>query len=396
MEFIRQKFPHLSDFPDLVVRDMNYETIHQLNNSIGAQSEAHRKAEPNERVLHNLNALQKPVPAGQDNRNTILHPARFLGGPVCSNQRLWQQAREYLGPQGVEPLANFDLRTIGLGGHVTTRGWVEIHNPGSTNLTLKLFSIKNVANSTRGTQHFALADSDCVVSQGESLLDIVDLDNFKTAVRAAEVAQQLATPWNKSITALNSFIIASDYCAKDLTGRANRAGILTEFVNYVFTQNAENWRSGDPFLSTTDISTHWAQWFGASAASRIMPQQPEKKKFFFTQRSGRSGSRRSFGAGHDDSRFSERPQDSPAPQPPGAEIRREMAGPGMAATRCSSVPRAAMLKSPAAISMLASALTDRRTATRQQACVCSTPAQKMSMAAPVAVITRLSATDRQW
>jgi hypothetical protein len=132
-----------------------------------------------------------------------------------------------------------------------------------------------------------VADSDCVLSQGETLQDIADLDNFKSAMRAAEIAQQLATPWNKSIAALNSYLINSDYCGKDLAGRANRAAILTEFVNYIFTQNAENWRSGDPFLATADVATHWAMWFAASAASKILPQAPEKKKFFqFRSRGG--------------------------------------------------------------------------------------------------------------
>jgi hypothetical protein len=163
---------------------------------------------------------------------------------------------------------------------------VELQNPGSSSLTLKLFSIKNVANNTRGLQRFSLADSDCVLSQGETLADITDLENFKAAMRAAEVAQQLATPWNRSITALNSYLIASDYGAKDLAGRANRAQILTDFVNYIFTQNAENWRCGENFLSTTDVTSHWTQWF---AASRVVPNA-KKKKFWGNQQRANAAS----------------------------------------------------------------------------------------------------------
>jgi hypothetical protein len=83
MAFIRQKFPYLSNFPDHIVREMNYETIHQLNKSIAAQSDAHKKAEPNERVLHNFDRLQKSpteVPAGRDDQNLVLHLARLLEG----------------------------------------------------------------------------------------------------------------------------------------------------------------------------------------------------------------------------------------------------------------------------------------------------------------------------
>jgi hypothetical protein len=123
--FVRRKFPNLSDYPDSIVRGMSFDTIHTLDRQIGSQSEAQKKAEPSERVLHNLNELQKNptiVPAGTDDRNNNLHPARFLGGPVCSSQQLWKKARENLGPLGVEPLANFYLRSVGLRGHVTTRG----------------------------------------------------------------------------------------------------------------------------------------------------------------------------------------------------------------------------------------------------------------------------------
>ena len=153
--FIRHKFLNLNDFPDHIIRDMD-------NVSITAQADAKKKSEPEDRVSQNLEELKrKPVvvQAGTDDRNSQLHSSRFLGGHVCSNRILWQKAREVLGEKGVEPLANFDLGSVGLGGHVTTRGWIELHDPSSTNLTLKLFNIKNVSNTTRSLQHFTLADS---------------------------------------------------------------------------------------------------------------------------------------------------------------------------------------------------------------------------------------------
>ena len=284
--FIRHKFPNLSDFPDHIIKDMDFQTIHQLNVSIAAQADAKRKSEPEDRVSQNLEELKKKptaIPAGIDDRNSQLHSSRFLGGPVCSNKLLWQRAREILGEKGVEPLANFDLGSVGLGGHVTTRGWIELHDPGSTNLTLKLFNIRNVSNTTRSLQHFTLADSDGIINTGESLSDITDLDAFKTAMRAAEVAQMFALPWNRSILAINGFLLGSDFGAKDLAGRSNRVSILTDFVNYIFKQNAANWRSGEDFLSNTDVALHWTHWFGTNAASKITlkeekPQQQQQRR----------------------------------------------------------------------------------------------------------------------
>jgi hypothetical protein len=63
-----------------------------------------------------------------------------------------------------------------------------------------------------------MADSDCVLSQEETLQDMADLDNFKSAMRAAEISQQLITLWNKSKATLHSYLINSDYCGKDLSG----------------------------------------------------------------------------------------------------------------------------------------------------------------------------------
>ena len=288
--FIRQKFLNLNDFPDHIIRDMDFQTIHQLNVSIAAQADAKKKSEPEDRVSQNLEELKrKPVvvQAGTDDRNSQLHSSRFLGGPVCSNRILWQKAREVLGEKGVEPLANFDLGSVGLGGHVTTRGWIELHDPSSTNLTLKLFNIKNVSNTTRSLQHFTLADSDGILNTGESLSDITDLDAFKTAMRAAEVAQMFALPWNHSILAINGFLLSSDYCVKDLAGRSNRVAILTDFVNYVLKQNAANWQSGGDFLTNTEVALHWSHWFGTNAASKITLKEDKPHQ---QQHKGRSSS----------------------------------------------------------------------------------------------------------
>ena len=66
-------------------------------------------------------------------------------------------------------------------------------------------------------------------------------------------------------------------------GRSNRVTILTDFVNYIFKQNAVNWRSGEDFLTNTEVALHWSHWFGTNAASKILlkeekPQQQQQQQ----------------------------------------------------------------------------------------------------------------------
>ena len=77
------------------------------------------------------------VERGKDNRKDILHSARFLGGASCSLTDQWSEARKAIGEEGIVALGNYDLDTVGCGGCVTPKGWMEIHNPASQDLKFK-------------------------------------------------------------------------------------------------------------------------------------------------------------------------------------------------------------------------------------------------------------------
>jgi hypothetical protein len=83
------------------------------------------------------------VQAGTDNRWTVFHPARFLGGVACTAQLLWSTARSVIALTGHPPLSNYDQTTVGLGGFVTSKGCIELGNPVSVKISLKLFNINN-------------------------------------------------------------------------------------------------------------------------------------------------------------------------------------------------------------------------------------------------------------
>ena len=205
------------------------------------------------------------VKEGFCNRREALHPARFLPAPICSAQELWLQAREVIGPAGIPPVANYDLASVGLSGYVTTRGWVEIHNPGSSSMALKLFSMANVNNKVAATRRISLANNEDTLEVGDSLKEVCDLQEFQRALRAAREAMAFTLPWNHSVAALEGFLASSNFLAKPLGGKTNRVSILTNFVDHVFALNGDRWRNKQGFLTVLELSSLWSIW----AAGRV-------------------------------------------------------------------------------------------------------------------------------
>ena len=162
-----------------------------------------------------------------------------------------------LGDATHTPISTYDMNSIGLGGYVSKKGWVEIHDVGSDNLSLKMFNINGCGNKISSA------------SSSEEFKDIVELGEFKLALRVAREALSFAHPWNKSICAIEGFLIQSNFCNSDLNGVDKPAAILTQFVDYIFGENADRWRAQEPFLNTGDLRGSWASFFGAKPVSSL-------------------------------------------------------------------------------------------------------------------------------
>ena len=149
------------------------------------------------------------------------------------------------------------MNSIGLGGYVSKRGWVEIHDIGSDSLSLKLFNINGRGNKILANK------------QDEEFKDILELGEFKLALRVAREALAYVHLWNKSISVIEGFLIQSNYCGVDLAGTDKPAAVLTQFVDYIFGENADRWRAHEPFINTGDLRGAWASFFGAKPVSSI-------------------------------------------------------------------------------------------------------------------------------
>jgi len=262
--------PAIQHLPESFISSLSEEHLFQLNSALARETKHAGRMQASARLTGNLQQLlANPtlVPGGYDDRRDHIHPSRFLGGVCASAADMWLRARETIGSEGVLAVGCYDLDSIGFGGCVTPKGWIEIHKPGSTELKLKLFYMPNVGASSSSAKQVSMDEGAKAFCFGDTMKEIADLDSFKSALHAAREAMASALPWNKSIAAIHGFMANSDFCKSDLAGNSKRAAILCEFVDYIFGRNALNWDNKQPFLSTDDLSHVWATWKGKRAST---------------------------------------------------------------------------------------------------------------------------------
>ncbi len=220
--------PHLQNLPESWLRKLPISAVFQLNAALEKNSKHTAKMSTNTRLVSNAQKVARTparVEAGRDNRRDILHPARFLGGTSCSNVELWLHARRTLGDNGVVPLGNYDLDSVGCGGCVTPKAWLELHNPGSQELKLRMFHLPIVASSGLSARKVNLDSGEEALSIGDLLKEIADMDSFRSALNTAREALHSALPWNRSISALVGFMNNTNFLQADLGSNIKRAAV---------------------------------------------------------------------------------------------------------------------------------------------------------------------------
>ena len=264
--------PQLKDIPETLLKKLPLSAMFQLNTALGKEKKTSERLGVNTKLSHNAKKLTRSpaaVDKGIDNRKDILHPARFLGGASCALTELWIAARRSIGEAGVLAIGNYDLDAVGCGGCVSPKAWLELHNPASQELKLKMFHMPNVANSGLSSKKEGGEDG------GDSLKEIADLESYKIALNTAREAMASALPWNRSISALVGLMLNTNYLAEELGGNTKRAAILSEFTDYVLSRNGLNWENCQPFLTTDELSHVWANW---KSKRGITAKSTEKKK----------------------------------------------------------------------------------------------------------------------
>ena len=267
LTLLKKMFPNLCDWPDEVL----------LTESIGSLSTAHSNLEIRNgrdhrpsletRLSHNYKEVMSKeieVPAGKDNLRDKLHGGRFLPGPLCSLTELWMEARKHIPERGLTQYAHYDVETMGLKNRISSKAWVCLHDPGSVDLNINMFS--KSASAVGG------ASSSKDAPEG--------LENFKMALSTARAAQQIVTPWNFSITTIQLFLEITSFGHKSFSNQKEHVTQLFAFVNDCMQTNAKNWQLGRPFMDMAALTTQWAVHTSGrpSPSSASRPQFKEKRR----------------------------------------------------------------------------------------------------------------------
>ncbi len=216
--------------------------------------------------LFTLNSSQKIKSVARSIRSQNLHDGWFLPGANCSAIKLWLAARERIPLHGAPPLGNYDMAAVGLGSFVSSRGWVELANPASMRLSLRHFNINCCSRRT------SIKKSD---SDDSEFHDFTELGEFQLALRTMRTAASFIMSWNFSFAALENFLINTKFCKDDLGDCENRAQLLTQFVDYLISENASKWRDAEPFLTTGELKNTWKKnsigrtWVSRSSRSSM-------------------------------------------------------------------------------------------------------------------------------
>jgi hypothetical protein len=257
---MRAKFPFLAEFSDGFIRSTKPDCLLKMETATLKIRETERKREADDKLAVNRASLGlNPVSIGEglDDRWSHLHKGRFLAGAGCSAAKLWLTARSHIDLNGSPPLGNYDMNSVGLGGFVSAKGWVELANPASTKISLKMFSLKGCSKTPQKN----------IEGDEENTPDLMEVGEPQLALRTLRNAAVFVAPWNMSFTALENFLINSKFCRDDLQGADKPAVLLSQFIDYVLVENANKWRDCEPFLSSPELKNTWHAFFSARPQS---------------------------------------------------------------------------------------------------------------------------------
>ena len=244
LENFKKNFPHLRNFDDEILRHASLKELTDLGKSKVSDSKVlSNKMAATVEMLQNFPVQ---VEGGEDNCFGEVHKSRFLRGFVGDSQSLWDQARAHLGNEGLEPIANYEMVSLGVGDLLTPNSWGEIHKPGSMLLSCKMLSRKSVEEAWK------------LPDKLETPKEFENLHDLKMALLNLENAIHKVMPWNMSFKTLCNFLHSNDFGASELGGKSSRVLLISNFVDEILRTNARNWLEKKRYLSHQDLCLKWS------------------------------------------------------------------------------------------------------------------------------------------
>jgi hypothetical protein len=210
-------------------------------------------------------SFPEKIDAGLDDCVGQVHSARFLRGYVGDAQDLWIQARNHLGPDGLDPIANYELVTLGVGDLMTLKVWEEVHKPNSRSLSIRMLS--------KHTVEIAWRDPD----KSELPKEFETIQELHLAMSTLECVIHKIMPWNMSFKTLLLFMVSIDFGSSDFSGKPIKLSILANFVDEVLRANARNWEEKKKFLSHQDLCVKWSSFLSRNQQQNRFADSNKKK-----------------------------------------------------------------------------------------------------------------------
>ena len=210
---LRKRHTFLNEYSDELIISTPIDTLLKLDSTSIKLKNLEKAKDIDDKLTSNRDSLPDTaiqIEQGTDNRWDKLHNSRFLPGMGGSAVKTWLKAREVMGRGGHAPIATYDMGSVGLAGFVTPKGWMEIHDPGSSNLSLRQFSINNCGKRTTTKSGDNMDDE---------MTDVIEVGEFKCALRVLREAMTFVHPWNKSVAALEGSVATP-------RGRVNSRGLV--------------------------------------------------------------------------------------------------------------------------------------------------------------------------
>jgi len=262
IEAARKALPFLHDQPDDYLRSQSYGDLVEANVAFAKAEHASALTALDRRLAANLREMKaKPtkIEAGFDDGLTQLHMCRFIPGPACLLNKLWQRAQDLIPEGGHKPIANYDLESIGQGANASSRGLAELHNPGLPHLSIKYFLASNITLSEKAISQAKHSEM-TLLSVEDQLAEPTNITELRNTLFTASEAQHIISNWNFSISAILGFMFNSNFCAAQLSNRPDRLPILRKFIDRCFAVNASHYRSGRDFLTSVEVGNLWQTW----------------------------------------------------------------------------------------------------------------------------------------
>jgi hypothetical protein len=243
LENFRKNWPHLRNFSDSVLKNASLTELTGMarQKTSGAKLLSQILSMNYEQIIN----FPEKVAEGLDHCTGKAHPARFLRGYVGDSQELCKQAREVWGLEGIDPIGNYEVVSIGLSDLLTQAVWNEIHKPNSRKLSVRMLSAKSVEEAWKAG------------NKSDSPKEFDSLQEFKMAMATLDGAYQKVLPWNMAFKTLHTFLISINFGETDLPLKPSRLTLLANFVDETLRGNARNWEEKKNFFSYQDLAVRW-------------------------------------------------------------------------------------------------------------------------------------------